>query len=57
MNISKYVKTANVLRCNVKRIYYGGLTLPETHLASINHITSLGSLNLILRATHVYLLL
>jgi len=37
----KYEKTENVQCDNVKPVSYGGLTLPETHYTSINHITAL----------------
>jgi len=40
-----------------KNVSSGGLTLSATHCASINHITALRILNLVLRATDFYVLL
>jgi len=51
------VKTANVQCDNVRSCSSVGLTLPKTHLASVDHITAFSILYFILRTKEVYLLL
>jgi len=49
-NYFKHVKIANVQCDNVETIFSGGLTLPTTHLGTIDHVTAFRILNFVLRA-------